>query len=179
MIVWGPAVSPPKPSESGGCRGVCKLYLRVPIQRFRSSPGGRRSGDPRGRSPPSSWCVPKRSRQALITNRPDTGRISLMNDVPGLPPGVTRRQFIEDVLDVMGDAQVIYEAGPDGRPVIMVRRSDLLTALAAEMGPPPPKERGVRPTAARATNPTTTRATRPRNKPATRLQHGLRQAASQ
>ena len=58
-----------------------------------------------------------------------------MSDTAGLPPGVTRRQFLEDVLDVMGDADVIYEDGPDGRPQIMARRIDLLNALTREMQP--------------------------------------------
>lgn len=58
-----------------------------------------------------------------------------MSEVPQLPPGVSRRQFLEDVLDVTGDADVIYEHGPGGGPQLAVRRIDLINALAQEMAP--------------------------------------------
>ncbi len=48
-----------------------------------------------------------------------------------LPGGITRRRFLEDVLDSMGDAQVIVL--DDGTEV---DRAALLTELAKEMDPP-------------------------------------------
>jgi len=50
------------------------------------------------------------------------------------PPGLTRRQFLEDVLDVMGDADRIYHIDADGNEVVVATRLDILTMLAAEMG---------------------------------------------
>lgn len=46
----------------------------------------------------------------------------------GLPPGLSRRQFLEDVLDAMGDADSILF--PDRSTVTRVH---LLEALAEEM----------------------------------------------
>ena len=56
-----------------------------------------------------------------------------MPNQPELPPGVTRRQFLEDVLDAMGDADSIVHRGPDGTTEWEVTRAQLLTELAAEM----------------------------------------------
>ncbi|WP_445186773.1 hypothetical protein ACTXG6_06060 [Pseudonocardia sp. Cha107L01] len=46
----------------------------------------------------------------------------------GLPPGLSRRQFLEDVLDVLGDKDAVLF--PDGSTVT---RMQLLEALAKEM----------------------------------------------
>jgi hypothetical protein len=59
-----------------------------------------------------------------------------MTDRPELPPGLTRRQFLEDLLDVMGDAGSIVHHGPDGTVELEVTRAELLTELAAEMDRP-------------------------------------------
>ncbi len=59
-----------------------------------------------------------------------------MTSPDGLPPGVSRRQFLEDVLDVMGDAGSVAHRGPDGRIEWEVTRAEILTELAAEMDPP-------------------------------------------
>ena len=51
----------------------------------------------------------------------------------GLPPGLTRRQFLEDLLDAMGDADaVVFHRDPDGTEY-GITRGDLLAALAEEM----------------------------------------------
>lgn len=50
------------------------------------------------------------------------------------PPGLPRRQFLEDVLEVMGDADRIYHIDADGNEVVVATRLDILTMLAAEMG---------------------------------------------
>ena len=59
-----------------------------------------------------------------------------MTDRPELPPGLTRRQFLEDVLDAMGDAGSIVHGGPDGTVAWEMTRAELLTELAAEMDRP-------------------------------------------
>ena len=57
-----------------------------------------------------------------------------MSEASRLPPGVSRRQFLEDVLDVMGDADAVYENDADGRPALVISRADLVAALAEELG---------------------------------------------
>lgn len=59
-----------------------------------------------------------------------------MTDRPELPPGLTRRQFLEDVLDAMGDAGSVAHRGPDGRVEWEITRAELLTELAAGMDRP-------------------------------------------
>jgi len=59
-----------------------------------------------------------------------------MTDPDGLPAGVSRRQFLEDVLDAMGDAGSVAHRGPDGRVEWEVTRGEILTELAAEMDRP-------------------------------------------
>jgi len=49
---------------------------------------------------------------------------------------VSRRQFLEDVLDAMGDAGSVAHRGPDGRVEWEVTRAEILTELAAEMDRP-------------------------------------------
>ncbi len=58
-----------------------------------------------------------------------------MTSPDGLP-GVSRRQFLEDVLDVMGNAGSVAHRGPDGRIEWEVTRAEILTELAAEMDRP-------------------------------------------
>ena len=55
---------------------------------------------------------------------------------PTLPPGLTRRQFLEDVLDVLGDADSIVHYDADGTVAWEVTRYELLQQLAAEMDRP-------------------------------------------
>jgi len=52
------------------------------------------------------------------------------------PPGVTRRQFLEDVLDVMGDANRIVHTRPDGTVEWTIHRDAIVAALTEELGPP-------------------------------------------
>ncbi|MCD2193553.1 hypothetical protein LQ327_09170 [Actinomycetospora endophytica] len=53
-----------------------------------------------------------------------------MTNEAGLPPGVSRRQFLEDLLDALGDADA-FELN-DGS---VITRLDLMNALAKEMSP--------------------------------------------
>ena len=59
-----------------------------------------------------------------------------MTNPDRLPPGVSRRQFLEDVLDAMGDAGSVAHRGPDGQVEWEVTRAEILTELAAEMDRP-------------------------------------------
>ena len=59
-----------------------------------------------------------------------------MTDPDGLPAGVSRRQFLEDVLDAMGDAGSVAHRGPDGQVEWEVTRGEILTELAADMDRP-------------------------------------------
>jgi hypothetical protein len=50
-----------------------------------------------------------------------------------LPPGLTPRQFLEDVLDAMGDADRIYDLDERGDEVTVITRVEILDALAEMM----------------------------------------------
>lgn len=73
-----------------------------------------------------------RGVEEAVSERPDWAADG--SPTPALPPGVTRRQFLEDVLDVMGDADTIVHTDPDGTGWT-IRRADLLAALVEEMNP--------------------------------------------